>query len=465
MTSKIRCDECGRSVERIHRRYQETGYCGSCYARVFKPAACPNCGKVARIPVNVPGAVCSECIANKPCLRCGRSGRPLGLIRKKGIVCNSCSPYFRELEHCEVCDRLSNRLTKIARFKDKLRRCERCAVADFGTCRSCRRHRKLVDKPGVKLCEPCSLGQQAHCDECGCLMPLARGRKCEECYWKGLFERRVRINRECLESTYWRDAFDGFGSWLINDVGAHKAALSISRFSKVFEGFEQRRLQNTTHRELLTVFGPDYLRRNQKVVQWMVSERRLMIEKTAKAVIAEYQRIERIISRVPNGSTVSLLVRRFWKMQEARYVNSEVSILTVRLSLTPAVAYLKLGNFQEPTSRNLAKYLSLAPGQRASIMKFISFLNSQCGYEIELPKKKRNKVAKKTELEKQLISMATDNAELDLPRWCELAVAVFHGVKVSRGKIKSGKLQINKDQEGYCVEVKGKAYFVPSPNS
>lgn len=463
--TQLRCDECGRSVKKIHRRYQGAGYCGSCYARVFKPASCSRCYRVARIPNNIPGAICRACIASRPCIRCARVGRPLGLIHANGNVCDSCAPHFKEPFPCEVCGRLSRRLTKVTRFADQLKRCERCAVADFGTCTACRRYRKL-DVNGSKLCELCSSGDQKPCEDCGCMMPLGRGKRCEACYWEQLLARRCRMNREALESAYFRDSLRDFMSWLKREVGARKAALSIARFTTFFAAAEQRSVSLSSYEALLSEFGVDYLRRHRKIIQWLVAARGLVVDQRAKAESAELKRIHRILARVPTKSIAYELINGYWREREVEYLGSEVSILTIRLGLTPAVSYLKMCEFKEPSSKALVTYLAEAPGQRASITKFINYLNSTHGYDLQLPNKQRSQSASNAALEKRLIRLATEGADkFDLFQWCEVAMKLFHGVLISRKEFNSESVAINEGSDGYRVRYRGRQYFLPGPNT
>lgn len=143
MQANVFCDECGRRTLTIHRRYKDHRYCGSCYAREFVKRYCPRCGGIARLPKSTPEAICRKCEASGPCVRCGISGKPIGKITPYGVVCASCSPYFRPEKPCDVCGRLSHRLTRVHRYSDDLRRCEKCTRVDFGTCKLCRRYRKL----------------------------------------------------------------------------------------------------------------------------------------------------------------------------------------------------------------------------------------------------------------------------------------------------------------------------------
>lgn len=456
------CDECGRERIKVHRRYNGTGYCSNCYARVFKRVQCPKCSRDARLPNNILGAICRQCIATRPCIRCGESSKPLGLINKYGTVCASCAPYFKKEEACEVCGRLSQRLTRVTRFNDDLKRCERCAIIDYGTCLQCRRYRKLIKHQEQKLCALCSEGQMAVCCDCGNHMPLARGKRCEDCYWLKLFSKRSLINRELMTDEYYRASFNQFASWLCVSVGAHKASITIAKYTEFFRQVERKWPSFPSHKALLINFGLDYLRRYRKVVSWLVAELYIELDEDAKKTIAEEQRIERILARVPRGSIAYDLLLRFWKHQKSRCDRGDITLLTARLSLTPAVGFLQVSKFGQPTTQGLAKYLISVPGQRASITKFISYLNTECRISIEMPGPKNTVEAQKRRLEKQLMGLAAkENFDAYFLKWCEVALAYFHDIRLSQAKLKSSCCIISIENDGYFIEYKKERYFIP----
>lgn len=181
MSDIVVCDECGQSVKKIHKRYKEHGYCSSCYARTFVKRECPNCSLFARLPKKDRNAICTKCETQKSCVRCKISGKPIGKITIYGVVCASCSPYFRPKQPCEICGQLSHRLTRVKRFGDFLRRCERCARADHRTCPSRQHHRKLSYLDGKELCNSCHTGELKLCIKCNKKIPIAYGQLCKQC--------------------------------------------------------------------------------------------------------------------------------------------------------------------------------------------------------------------------------------------------------------------------------------------
>lgn len=218
MSDIITCDECGQSVSKIHRRYKERGYCSNCYTKVFIKRKCPGCSLFARLPKDDNNAICTKCEIKKPCVRCNISGKPVGKITLYGVVCASCTPYFRPKQPCEICGRLSSRLTRVKRFGDQLRRCEHCARADHRTCPSCQRHRRLYYLDGKELCNSCHTGKLKLCIKCNNQIPMAYGQLCKQCYWIEHLEKRLAINQTMLKSKQLKDDLSKFAQWLAHEV-------------------------------------------------------------------------------------------------------------------------------------------------------------------------------------------------------------------------------------------------------
>ena len=106
------CDECGRLVSKFSRIENGRHYCSTCYARCFKRGPCPGCGIASRLLASDPTAQCRKCAATRPCIRCHRSGRALGLMLPQGPVCNACYVYFREPQRCSVCSQLVRKFSR-----------------------------------------------------------------------------------------------------------------------------------------------------------------------------------------------------------------------------------------------------------------------------------------------------------------------------------------------------------------
>lgn len=463
MLAEIFCDECGRKTDKIHRRYREHGYCGSCYVRVFVKQQCPSCSCIARLPKSIPNAICRSCEAKKPCVRCGLSGKPVGKVCIHGPVCASCSPYFREEEPCEVCGRFSHRLTRVSRFGDDLRRCERCAIADHGTCKACRRYRKLDTSSGEKLCDLCSTGDVKFCQSCGESISAGRGAQCENCYWMKLLDKRTSISSQLLESDLLQGGVLDFAKWLGASSGFNKAALAISRHTLLFQEVDRQWHQFPSYPELLKSLGADYLRRHGKVLEWLQTEQSYFIDETLKKEVAEEQRIQRMLSKVQDKTKAQAVLSQYEKILRCRLHHGKITIQTLRLSMTPAIALMRFSKYELPNTKLVAGYLKNSPGQRASLSGFIVFLRKKHGLKIKLPVKSDSAIAKRHRLERQLVAlMQKECGETEFVYWCKYTLELFHGLRLPIKTVKHLILSFEKSERGVVLTHGHKRFFLPN---
>ena len=161
------CDECGKSVLKIWRVRFGHRYCSTCYARVFKRLQCPRCGNFARIPRNIPNAVCRLCDQDEPCHRCGKTDYAVGKLTPYGPVCLSCAPYYRPKRPCALCGDHSPRCVSMEKNGTTVLVCPRCAPTENRTCQACHRYRRLIQTDdGRWLCTPCAERGLIDCPQC-----------------------------------------------------------------------------------------------------------------------------------------------------------------------------------------------------------------------------------------------------------------------------------------------------------
>lgn len=470
MVALVSCDECGRKVDHIHRRYKGHGYCGSCYAREFIVAKCPCCKRKARLPRKVPEAICRACESDRPCVRCGEQGKPVGKITEYGVVCNSCARYFEKEKPCECCGKLTYHLTKVSRFKDDLRRCRSCATVDYGTCSGCGHYRLLSAESDNKLCEKCQFGELVKCRDCGELMMAGRGSQCEKCYWKQLLETRIKINKYLLKSDELQEQFERFGHWLGSQSGYMKSSIMISQHVLFFQELEIRWQQIPSYRQLLVHFGADKLRRSRKIIEWFHETGLVKINLEVKNTVAEEQRVGRILCRVPGNTIASEIINGYVRELWDKFAREKISLRTLRLSLTPAIALVKdytddLNSL--PNQGSINRYLADHPGQRASLSGFVGFIKRSYDLNLELVSSKNNKERKKV-LEDKIADMATVKWRgNELYNWVKVSLDYFHGLSLSKGKIKSlmNSKSVQSDGDGFLLKYNGAEYYIPLPFS
>lgn len=467
--SQLRCDECGRGVEKIHRVHKDHRYCVTCYARVFKRRLCPKCGELARLPRNEPDAICRRCEVAKPCVRCGKTEYEIGKITSYGPVCNSCAPYFREPEPCEACGEPSQRLSRVRRLGHDLRLCPKCARSDYGTCAACRRHRQLnVARDGRKLCKVCIEEGEIPCPSCGKPMPAGRGSACEECYWAGTCRKRIRMDQAALSMATMKTAFGEFGEWLISEVGSHKAALTIHRYLAFFDEIERRWSEIPGYAELLEHYGAEGLRRVRIPMRWLREAKGIEPDPLAREACSERRRIEAIISSVPKSSRAGKALEAYHKELMVKVEAGKTSMKSVRLALRPAASLLLKSDStggKLPNQEAVDHYLTESPGQEASLKGFTIFLGRNYGIELcAKADRKRANEERRRKLEHQILDLAKlpENWEDQLEQWIALGMEYFHGKRISRKGVRL--IRVQDEGKGMRIELGGEEFWLPKPN-
>lgn len=465
--ARYRCDECGRDVAKIDRNYHGTRYCATCYARTFKRRLCPQCGELARLPKDRPDAVCSRCELAKPCARCGKARYAIGKVTPYGPVCNACAPYFREKEPCEACGRMSSRLTRVGRFEHDARRlCPQCSRADYGTCTACRRHRLLTESAdGKRLCRACLERGEVPCPSCGKSMPAGYGKTCEACYLAQTSLKRVEIDQAAFTTRAMRDTFGGFGGWLQDKVGHHKAALTIHRYLPFFLEMERQWKTIPPYAELLEHFTSEGLRRMRLPMQWLRETQGVEADPQARENDSERRRILALSTTFSKGSWAAQVLASYHDDLMARCEAGSTSLRSVRLALRPAVSLLLAMEIQGrrlPDQAALDRYLLDAPGQKAAITGFIGFLKAAHGLDLVIRTDvKKTRKARRRKLEREIIRMMKHPEEGDefTRRWISVGLEYFHWIKVSRRAVRSATIVGGND--AIRVVVKDNSYCLP----
>lgn len=436
------CDECGKRVAKICRVYKGHRYCATCYARVFKRRMCPGCGNFARLLKSEPSAVCIKCQTSKPCARCGKTDYAVGKITPYGPVCNSCSPHFREPEPCELCGSKSTRLTRVSRFGHEHRVCPKCARADYDTCQACRCHRQLhVSADGRKLCKTCLEKGDVPCQKCGEPMPAGYGKQCQACYWKGLLEKRIRMDCAAFSMPQMDAHFEAFGQWLGKEVGEHKAAITLHRYLLFFLDIEKQWRAIPDYGELLAYFGALRLRRVLLPMRWMQEIGLVLPDAVAREEDSERRRIFTTLDKVGTGTRERTILDGYHKALMEDLKEDKMILRSIRLTLTPAATLLlrarEIG-CMPPDQKALDSYLEKTPGQRAAVSGFVRYLREKYGVEIALPKidsgKAERNRRKKLEAEMLVLMRECGSGEEFSRRWLSVALAYFHGLPRKTGK-------------------------------
>jgi len=463
------CDECGKSVAKIHRVYEGHRYCVTCYARVFKPRMCTGCGTRKRLPSNRPDAICSACKASKPCVRCGKAGSPVGRMSDYGPVCNSCAPYFRTEKPCEGCGNPSSELSKVARLQNNLRLCPSCQRSDYQTCPGCRRYRQLfLGADGNHLCKLCLERHDQYCASCRKPIAGGRGARCEDCYWIEAAHKRIDIDEHVFSSPTMGKLFAEFGDWLIEECGGKNAALSIHRYVSFFLEVEKVWGSFPGYESLVAHFKAEGLRRVRRPMRWLNTHQRLCVDSVVRENTSEEERILNMSGKFPIGLIAGQAVNGYVKKLRIRHQQGKISLRSIRLALTPAIHLLQCASTTGqalPNQKTLDGYLATRPGQQAAVTGFISHLNT--AFFLELTPRVDEVLAatlRKKKLEKRLrdfISgegLSLNNADA----WMPTALEYFHKVRSTKKQLLPAQKHIvSQDLHSVTIVLDGHHYCLP----
>lgn len=448
---------------KAHRIQSGRRFCGTCYRRVFEKRQCPKCGVLGRLPKSDLNAICRQCVKDAPCARCGKTEYKIGKITPFGPVCNSCSVYFRP--------------PKLADMSVEQREAQHSAmsreqtVSDSGTCQDCRRYRRLSISPeGRKLCPACLRDGRVPCPCCDTAMPAGRGKSCEECYWKDTYLKRLGLDEAGLSSSQFVDLFHRFGIWLLEQVPAQKAALTIHGYFPFFYEMEKRWGKVPSYAQLLIHFTAEGLRRVRLPMRWLSETLQVIIDAKEREDASDRRRIGAIVESLPLGTPVAQILATYHSELQSRVAAGRVSIRSVRLALRPAASLLATceeNGFELPRQAELDHYLQNAPGQEASISGFVSFMNSRHAANLVIRVDKQKTLSlRRMRLEAELVALLADKRrdagfETD---WISISLAYFHGLPCSVGR-NLKHISLSTDSDGnFSIFWNGQTYLVPHWN-
>jgi len=467
--SPERCDECGKGPRRIWRVRLGHRYCGTCYARVFKHGTCPRCEARARLPRNVPGALCIRCERDGPCHRCGRDIDRIGRHTPYGPVCNKCVRYYDPPRSCERCEKTSAQIGSYRREGRSTLLCISCAYPERHTCAACRRHRdvRLVDD-GRLLCLRCEKIGLIDCPDCGDSMPAGRINRCWNCDWRARLEKRVRINRRAFAVPAMSAHFEAFGRWLGEEVGVNRAALKINGYLPFFMEIEKRWGHVPDYGALVGHFGTAGLRRVLLPVRWLTTASLVVVDEKAKQDDSLSRQIGATLSRFPDDSRERALLAGYHRILERRRAKGRTSLRSIKGAMTPAAALVAKAASHGaivPDQATLDAYLVDAPGQRAAVSGFVCYLRDHHNVEIAMPARdhRRDERVRRDRLDEEIARLADQGASgADVePRWLVLALRRFHDLTKTRAAEIARTATMTRLADGYNLTLNNDVYYLP----
>ncbi|MGQ1305351.1 transposase [Acinetobacter baumannii] len=470
MINEQNCGGCEKVVDKFKKRYKADKYCSTCYARIFKKRLCPSCGEEARLPKNDDQAICNQCIKKQPCIRCNQIDKPIGKITEYGLVCNSCSVYFRPIERCERCDTPTQLLTKISRFGDDLRVCQKCATRDYETCPSCHKYRFLEQSDtGVKICKKCRDESYKKCVQCSTMLPAGYSDLCDNCYWHKNLWQKAHRNIKILQYSHLQSQYENYVNWLESKVGANKAALYINKHTHFFIKTEELWAYSIpTAEQLLALLRTSGLRRFELVVDWLYDTHNISFSLEDKDFCSQMDQIDKLVATLLQPSTAYEVILAYKSELYGRMKNGKTNIRSLKLAMKPAVMlmhYTCASNDELPNLEHVKEYLIKFSGQAAALTGFINFLNKNYDTSIDYVAFKKSRFLnekRKQNLENEIVGLMKKELinKKDILDWARNGLRYFHNMSyLDTLKIKID--MIIDAEDGYTILFHRQSYWLP----
>jgi len=462
------CDECGRLVSTFSRIESSRHYCSTCYARCFKKKDCPECGISSRLLASDPASQCRKCVAARPCIRCHRHGRALGLILPQGPVCNSCYVYFREPQRCSTCSKL---VRSYLRSKpDRLVVCIQCAGTDKKTCGVCRRHRSCIARnDGTWVCRKCESEPFTFCPVCQAPVEPGRNGHCEACYWKGRCEVNGRQLTELFSCEPVRQAFVSYVHWAVAHTDAKRLCSALVRHAEFFTTLDKHPESPWGEAFLLRVFGTRRMRKYELPMRWLQDQHALLVTPEAKRANAAIQTSRKLVQSLPTGSLAETVLQAFFDELYVRVDAGKIKPWSMRMALSPAVSLLLAASPEGaalPNQAVLNQMLRRSPGQRDASSTFLGFLKTRYAIELTTRKIASHRVAdSRKKLGAQLCEIANSSQRDSQIRmqWDVTALRYFHRLSKRQAQevIKAAKRALLPG--GDELDMEGQVFWIPHP--
>ncbi|GAC1405746.1 MAG: hypothetical protein NVSMB6_00850 [Burkholderiaceae bacterium] len=255
--------------------------------------------------------------------------------------------------------------------------------------------------------------------------------------------------------------------WLIEQVPAQKAALTIHGYFPFFYEMEKHWGKVPSYAQLLIHFTAEGLRRVRLPMRWLSETLQVIVDAKEREDASDLRRIAVIVASLPVGTPAAQILTAYNSELQLRVAASRISIRTARLALRPAASLLvtcEKSGFQLPRQDALDSYLLNAPGQKASIFGFVSFMNSHHAANLVIRvDEKKTRSMRRRQLEAEMVKLLEDGQRDDAfeAKWISISLAYFHGLPRRVGK-SSKRISFSTDADGnFAVLWNGKTYFVP----
>lgn len=463
------CDSCHKSVKKIHRRYENKGYCTNCYQVYFKLTPCHKCGKSYRFHIDSNKHICPDCRRHQPCIRCGKDAFINGSTTEYGRVCQTCKfRYFSEEKKCFKCGEIKKGVRPYSTVGHSQPICQSCYQNHFNeTCPCCHKHRKLIDTENGKMCKKCHEFGKIPCPKCQNLMWAGMGKQCHACYLQQKLDKKVAVTKYLFKSEKIRQDYETFNDWFSEKKGLHQANVKFTNFLDFFAKCDELWGEIPSYEDLVKEFKSEGLKTYLTVQRWLLDTKRITIDKTIKEHIAEEERITNLFTKL-SESTPSY-IQKYYDYLLKRQAKRGTALKTVRLALQPVIDIYesnKLTDNQTPNQANIDNYLKTKPGQLNCLSSFIVFLREQQDITLEAKVSSPNitKKQRRKELEKNMLDFMNTKKSLDTKQqiqWLQMTMEYFHEITVPLKELKKLSTSLDGTGEMMVLSYQGQDYHLP----
>lgn len=456
-----KCDWCGKSPIRIHRRYHAEGYCINCYKTWFILKACSLCSENSRLHKKEKTPICEQCKRKQPCIRCSKSALKDGANTTYGRVCKSCyQNYFKEIKQCDICYQFSRKFIKDKKEHNKII----CIVcyrhAAYKTCPECRKYRKLMTTEMGELCKKCALDNKINCMRCNTLMSSSYGKYCWNCYWLNKAEQDVRLSSYLFNSKKVKEEYLDFNSWLALNFENNIASMRANKYLDFFIKCDDLWGRIPEYEKLINIFKPYGLRKNLVVIKWLCASGKLHINEMVKLEVSELSRIDNLLNKFDNH--IPICLNKYYLYLQEKLKDKKIVLRTVRLALQPAVEIMLKNNLKNDeiiNQKQINNFLAIKKGQKNTISGFITFINESYSLELKclIKGNRKSNLKRKRYLEKELFELNkfSELSTKNKVRWILLATEYFHNITLKNKKyyyeFEGDFLVINYNFESYTI--------------
>ena len=391
------CSECSRTMDKAKRVEAGFRYCATCYQRVFVSAPCQRCGKSGRFHKYATEHICRSCQrADRICARCEKPLPHASLIQGKKAYCGPCSEYVKPATLCSGCGQNKRMLSTAPGRGIFTKLCVPClnrVAGDMATCSRCGRYRKVDGtQDGKAHCAACTPDnpQSYPCSTCGGEVPGAGSSNCSSCAAKARLQKRAQVIASTFDPQYAALVTE-YGQWLglrvTHAVAARKLMAAVPFFSALEKAFPD--VAALTMNGVVASVGAGVLRRHLLCHEFLLEHFHWTDDPVVRENLTETARVESKLTAQRNQWWDGLMRAYVLSLQS----NGNIKPLTIRLYLNAAVVFLKgsrAGNLQELDQAACDRGLYNRPGLRASVTRFVGWLQDAHGIRLKVAPKKRD---------------------------------------------------------------------------